>query len=101
MMHGAIATSMPRYRCPECSLVIELSKKKAQEANKCVQCGASFEPHIHPAGNPLHPSLLSGQGKEELSIVDLIGTYIIILGPIIGIGMILSILGFFMLLSVL
>ena len=92
---------MPMYQCPECSLVMELSNKQAQGATACVQCGSSFEPRLHPIGNLHHPSRLSGQGKEQLSIVDLIGTYIIALGPIIGIGVFLFILGFIMLIGAL
>ena len=80
---------------------MELSNKQAQGATACVQCGSSFEPRLHPIGNLHHPSRLSGQGKEQLSIVDLIGTYIIVLGPIIGIGVFLFILGFIMLIGAL
>ena len=90
---------MPMYRCPECSLVMELSNKQAQGATACVQCGSSFEPQLHPIGNLHHPSRLSGQGKEQLSFIDLIATYIVVLGPLIAIGVVLFILGLIILIG--
>ncbi len=65
---------MPRYTCPECALVVELKTKQAEEAMKCFRCDQSFEPHLHPAAKLLDPATLHGQGKENLSTVDSLGT---------------------------
>jgi|GEM_PF-2403860 NAD-dependent SIR2 family protein deacetylase len=87
--------SMPSYTCPECALVIELRKKQALVAMECFRCNNSFEPHLHPASILLAPATLYGQGKEQLSGDDAIGTLLISVWTVLPLLSLIGFLAFF------